>query len=549
VYVDLRNERLFGLSLKVLGKARELAEAVEGKTAAVMMEGVAAETASAGPHADRLEAEAAGESCVAHGADRVYALTRPELGAPRSDNHAAALAELIGKRSPGLVLFALTDLGLETAARTARILGAGLIADCIDLRIEKESPLKSLPKDDIAGRVVATCAAWGGEVMAEIAYAAGQKTGLATMRPLGLRAKEIRGEPGAVERVTVDGFAAPAGLRFLSSAAEPEEHRRLEEAEVVVVGGAGLASADGFGLARELATALGAEVGATRPAVLAHWTEEERLIGQTGKTVRPRLLVSAGTSGAVQYTAGIVESGTIVAVNRDPDAPIFHVADLGVVADAKTFLPALTRKVKQARMRALADMVCAEADIATKVAPPDEGGGLGEKVRGLREAQGWSREEMAERTGQTPEFISQVEADEVTPSVAFLLRLAKALKVDPAAFLSESEKSAMRDQRSRAFVKRTQNYSYQTLTPGAEHEHLRAFMIVIEPKQAHKPVAYKHEGEEFVYVMEGELELTVGAKLHHLKPGESHHFNSEIPHKLKSLSDQETRCLVMLYTP
>ncbi len=203
-------------------------------------------------------------------------------------------------------------------------------------------------------------------------------------------------------------------------------------------------------------------------------------------------------------------------------------------------------------MRALADMVCGEAGVATEAAPPGdggEGGGLGEKVRGLREAQGWSREAMAERTGQTPEFIAQVEADEVTPSVAFLLRLGKALKVDPAAFLTESEKSAMRDQRSRAFVKRTQNYSYQTLTPGAEHEHLRGFMIVIEPRQAHKPVAYKHEGEEFVYVMEGELELTIGAKVHHLKPGESMHFNSEVPHKLKSLSDEETRCLVMLYTP
>ncbi|HUT55199.1 MAG TPA: FAD-binding protein [bacterium] len=550
VYVDLRNERLFGLSLKVLGKARELAGAVDGKTAAVVLDGGPGET-----HGECLAAEAAAESCVAHGADRVYALTHPELGAPRADTHAAALAEFIGRRAPALVLFALTGLGLEAAARTARILGAGLIADCIDLRIDGDSRPQSLPPDSIAGRVVATCAAWGGEVMAEIAYAAGQRTGLATVRPLGMRAVEAKGDPGTVERVAVDGLRAPAGLRLLSSAAEPAEHRKLEEAEVVAVGGAGLSSAAGFGLVRELAAALGAEVGATRPAVLAHWTEEERLIGQTGKTVRPRLLVSAGTSGAVQYTAGIMESGAIVAINRDPEAPIFHIADIGVVADAKTFLPALTRKIKQAKMRALADMLCAKVGgVATEVAPTDGvngdgGGGLGAKVRGLREAQGWSREEMAESTGQTPEFIAQVEADEVTPSVAFLLRLAKALKVDPSAFLSESEKSAIRDQRSRAFVKRTQNYSYQTLTPGAEHEHLRAFMIVIEPRQAHQPVAYKHEGEEFVFVMEGELELTVGAKALHLKPGESHHFNSEVTHKLKSLSDQATRCLVMLYTP
>jgi electron transfer flavoprotein alpha subunit len=100
-----------------------------------------------------------------------------------------------------------------------------------------------------------------------------------------------------------------------------------------------------------------------------------------------------------------------------------------------------------------------------------------------------------------------------------------------------------------AFAKRTENYSYHTLTPGAENEHLRAFLVSIESGQDHKPVAYKHEGEEFIYIIEGKLELTLGGKPMVLKAGESQRFNSETPHKLKSLSNEITRCLVVLYTP
>jgi transcriptional regulator with XRE-family HTH domain len=322
----------------------------------------------------------------------------------------------------------------------------------------------------------------------------------------------------------------------------PEEHRKLEDAEVVVVGGAGLGTAQQFGTLRNLSAALGGELGATRPPVLEHWVDEDRMIGQTGKSIRPNLLISIGTSGAIQYTAGIMESGTIVAVNRDKNAPIFQVADVGVVADAKSFMPIFTAKVKQAVMREIAD-VWSEGDTA------ETGVGFGEKVQKLREANDWSQEILAEKTGQSPEFISQVENDEIVPAVSFLLRLSRALDVEPGTFLREEEKAAILDQRAQAFVKRTKNYFYRTLTPGAENEHLRAFMITIEAKQTHKPVAYKHEGEEFVFVMAGTLELTLGNKPHKLKTGESLNFNSEIPHKLKSLGHEETRCLVVLYTP
>ena len=109
-------------------------------------------------------------------------------------------------------------------------------------------------------------------------------------------------------------------------------------------------------------------------------------------------------------------------------------------------------------------------------------------------------------------------------------------------------KEQIRDQRTQAYVNRTRNYSYQTLTSGAEQDHLRAFMVTIEPHHDHKPVANKHEGEEFIFVMEGELEFTLGNNMQLFKRGESVHFRSNIPHKLKSLNGERTRCLVILYT-
>jgi len=530
VYMDLRGERFYEYSLKVLGKARELAKTASGKAAAVLMGSSTHDGAEGVPGIQACTSvEGAAENCIAHGADLVYLLNDPGLGAIRADTHAPVLAEAVQARGPMYVLFTLTDFGRELAARTARICDGGLIADGVNLRIDEN-------------KMVATCPSWGGEIMAEIGFADAERTGFATVQPHPFQTLEVCGEPGTIEQIPVQCPKEPKGLKLLSSAPQTQEHRRLEEAHTVVVGGAGLGNAEGFSLVRELAAALGGEVAATRPPVLQHWIDEERLIGQTGKTVRPRLLFSIGTSGAVQYTAGITEAETIVAVNRDQNAPIFEMADIGVVTDAKTFVPALTAKVKQVVMRTLADVLAEDKGA-------DKGAGFGAKVTRLREGQNWSREALAKATGQSPDFIEQIEKDELTPSVSFLLTLARALKVDPSTFLREEEKAMIRDARAQAFIKRTQNYSYQTLTPGAENEHLRAFMITIESRQTHKPVAYKHEGEEFILVMEGDLGLTLASKSHHLKPGESIHFHSETPHKLKSLSDEPTRCVVVLYTP
>jgi electron transfer flavoprotein alpha subunit len=520
VYVDIRSQRLLGLSLKVLAAARQLASQSKGKAVAVL------------PVSGKEDsiANQAIEKCISKGADKVYLLGHPDFTPIRADVHSLALNGLISNLLPMAFLFALTDLGREIAARCASMMNAGLIADCVNINMDGD-------------RIVAESPSWGGEVMAKLTYSNTQLTAFATVQPHAFQTVDVKGSPGVVERIILKDFHIPKGLSLLSSSEKAPEHFKLEEAGIVIAGGAGVINNEGFGMVRSLAAALGGEVGATRPPVINHWVDEDRLIGQTGKNVHPDLLISVGTSGAVQYTGGIRESKSIIAINRDPDAQIFNIADIGIVADSKQFLPLLLTNVKRVLMRDLAD-VLSEDKVSGK-----KDNTFGEKVRRLRESHGWSIDDLAAHTGQTPEFIQEAEASRVTPSVSFMLSISKALDVDPGTFLNDEEKNAIQDQRAQAFAKRNRDYAYKTLTPGAENQHLRGFLITIDPRQDHKSIAYKHEGEEFIYVMEGHLEVTLGNKVTQLKVGECLHFNSETPHKLKNICDETTKCLVVLYTP
>ncbi len=530
VWMDCRSNHLFDFSLNVLTKACALAAAIGGEAVACLLapkDGL--QRAASQGDSCRLAASAEA-ACLAHGAHQVLVLENDRFATPRADLFAHALCQAVQSAGPRLVLAALTDFGRELAARTARLCRAGLIADCQDLIIDGE------------GRIIGECPAWGGAIVSQITFVEGWGTGFATVQPHCCRAEPVQAPADTVRREAVENLPELPALRMLNSRPAVESQRKLENAPIVVVGGAGLGSAQAFRHVRELAAVLGGEVGATRPPVLHHWVDENRLIGQTGKHVAPKLLISIGTSGATQYTAGIMEAETIVAVNRDPGAAIFQIADTGVVADVHTFLPVLIERARQAVMRQLADVLC-EAEVKRQ-----DGESFGSRIRKLREGHAWGIEALAEATGQTPDFIQHVEDDALSPPVGFLMRLAKALNVDPGTFLRKEEQVAIRDRRLEAYVRRTQNYSYQTLTEGGQADHLRAFMVTIEPHGAHKPVAYKHEGEEFIFVMAGELELILDQKAHVLKAGEHIHFNSYIPHRLKSLSGEPTRCLVVLYT-
>ena len=176
-------------------------------------------------------------------------------------------------------------------------------------------------------------------------------------------------------------------------------------------------------------------------------------------------------------------------------------------------------------------------------------GGLGSRLKELREQKGYTVEEVARALEVAFREVEKVETNEVPPSVSYLLQICQLFRVDPAPFLSQADGARADRKRAESFEKRTQSYSYRTLTPGAEQKHLRAFRITIDPGQAHKMVEYKHEGEEFVYVLRGEVAIKVGEETHALKKGHSLHFEGSIPHHLRNPSSKKTELIVVLYTP
>ena len=171
---------------------------------------------------------------------------------------------------------------------------------------------------------------------------------------------------------------------------------------------------------------------------------------------------------------------------------------------------------------------------------------LGRKIKRARTGKKMSLDRVANETGFSMAYLKEIEAGKTMPPVGTLLQISKALEIDSGALLKESE--SVRKSRARAYSKRTENYAYSTLTPGAEHKHIKAFKVTIEAQEDHKGVGYHHEGEEFVYVLRGEVEVMVGEHVNRLKTGESLHFNSGIQHKLRSVSDETAELLVVIYT-
>ena len=176
---------------------------------------------------------------------------------------------------------------------------------------------------------------------------------------------------------------------------------------------------------------------------------------------------------------------------------------------------------------------------------PAKGQGLGERIRTMRERQGVRIEQLAHKTGYAAEYLQEIEDGKVSPPVGVLIQISRELAVDSASLLSEEKKK----ERRQSYIKRTKAYSYKTLTAGAEDKHLWAYLVTLEPKKQHEMVAYKHEGEEFVYVVEGRVEIQVGKKINLIKKGQSLHFNSGISHNLKNLSTKQSTLLVVVYTP
>ncbi|MCL6635173.1 MAG: electron transfer flavoprotein subunit alpha/FixB family protein [Peptococcaceae bacterium] len=275
------------------------------------------------------------EELVRRGADRVLAVNPGSLNHFLATPLAALLVRLIREEDPDIVIAPATTWGRTLMPLAAARLATGLTADCTELAID--------PRDSL---LLQTRPAIGGNVMATI-KTTGTRPQMATVRPRSIRPLQPDGtRRGEIVLRKYDLEADRWPERFISFTGSGAGDQNLEDAEIVVTGGKGMKSRENFRLLEELAESLGAAVGATRVAVEAGWAPFSRQIGLTGKTVAPKVYIGAGVSGKIQHLAGMITSEFIIAINEDPGAQIFKVADLGIIGDAPTMVAELTRAVK-----------------------------------------------------------------------------------------------------------------------------------------------------------------------------------------------------------
>jgi electron transfer flavoprotein alpha subunit len=319
VFAEQRDGQLKGVAYELLAKGRDLADTLKTELSAVFF----------GHGLKEIE------KLIAQGADRVYVIDDPALAQRQEDFYTQELARLIQEHQPEIVLAGATALGRAFIPRVAAILKTGLTADCTGLDIDTEKRL-----------LLQTRPTFGGNIMATIVCQY-QRPQMATVRPrVFKRNAPDNSHKGQIIKVDFNKEAVTSKTRLLSFVEDLTERVKIEDADVIVAGGRGLGKAENFGLIEELAKALGAAVGSSRPPVDEGWIPYSHQVGQTGKTVCPKLYIACGISGAVQHLAGMQTADCIVAINNDPTAPIFEVATYGIVGDLFKVVPMLIDKLK-----------------------------------------------------------------------------------------------------------------------------------------------------------------------------------------------------------
>lgn len=320
VWVEQCNGKASSISWEMIGQGRRLAEK-RGTTLTACVLG--------------REVEPIAREAIAYGADRVFLVDDPTLKVYRTDPYARCLVELVKKHKPEIFLLGASSRGRDLAGAVATYLYTGLTADCTGLEIEEGSNL-----------LLQIRPAFGGNIMATI-KCENYRPQMATVRhhvfempvPDDKRQGQIvREKPVMLEE--------QIATRVLDLVIEKNEVN-IADAKIIVSGGRGLKGPEGFSIIHELAEVLGGAVGASRAAVDAGWISYAHQVGQTGRTVRPDLYIACGISGAIQHQAGMRSSKIIVAINKDPEAPIFQIADYGIVGDLFSVVPALTRALKK----------------------------------------------------------------------------------------------------------------------------------------------------------------------------------------------------------
>ena len=322
VYVETKEDgSAKNVGLELLSPGRDLADKQGGRLVAIVI----------GSGVEQAVSDAS-----AHGADQVIVVDSPEFKDYTTDAYTAAMYYLIEKYGPTTLLIGATPDGRDMGPRLACRIKTGLTADCTGLDIDPES-----------GNVAWTRPAFGGNLMATI-LCPDHRPQIGTVRP-GVFKKSAPGDANA-EVVREEFHVAPEQIRteLLEVIREAAgELVDLEGADIIVSGGRGVGGPEGFAPVKALADVLGATVGASRAAVDSGWISHAHQVGQTGKTVAPKLYIACGISGALQHLAGMKTSDVIVAINKDPEAPIFDVADYGIVGNLFEVLPALTEEIKK----------------------------------------------------------------------------------------------------------------------------------------------------------------------------------------------------------
>ena len=322
VWVFIEHDRgvVHPVSWELLGEGRKLADTLGVSLAGVVMGG-----------ADEA-LDAIAKEAYTFGAESCYIVRDPVLKGYRNEPFTKGMTDLVNKYQPEIVLLGATTMGRDLAGSVATTLATGLTADCTELRI-----------DPATRALAATRPTFGGSLLCTIMTLA-YRPQMATVRPRVMQMPDA--DPGRSGVIVEDHLAmieTDIVTKLLDFIADENNNKvNLAYADIIVSGGKGMKSPDNFKLVWELARVLGAEVGATRPVVQSGWVDAERQVGQTGKTVRPKLYIAAGISGAIQHRVGMEGADVIVAINTDANAPIFDFAHHGIVGNAMQVLPVLT---------------------------------------------------------------------------------------------------------------------------------------------------------------------------------------------------------------
>ncbi|RKX69752.1 electron transfer flavoprotein subunit alpha [candidate division TA06 bacterium] len=320
VFAEQRNNEIMPVTYEILGKARELANTLETELSAVLF-------------GYGIEKQA--KELIFYGADKVYLVDNPTVKDFIDEAYTQAFVKIIKEHKPEIVLCGATSIGRSFIPRVAVELKTGLTADCTGLAIDSNSR-----------QLLQTRPAFGGNIMATI-RCANNRPQMATVRHKVMTPLERdTSRTGKIINQKVEFNSEKIVSKLLQFVKDETQQVNLTEADIIVSGGRGIKCSDNFKLLRELASKLGAAIGASRAAVDAGWIPYSHQVGQTGKTVKPKIYIACGISGAIQHLVGMQSSDIIIAINKDPDAPIFQVADIGLVGDLFEVIPELIKNLK-----------------------------------------------------------------------------------------------------------------------------------------------------------------------------------------------------------